>query len=479
MTIDNIKQIISQGESMQVEFKAALFDLPRSIYETICAFLNRKGGTILLGVEDNGNITGVNDESIARQLDTIAKDMNNPKIIFPTSYLSTEVYQIDGKSIIYIYVPESSQAHCFNSVYYDRNQDGDFRILNQHQDTSLFIRKQDSYTENKVFPYLNMSDFDDAQFELVRKIAGLNRDKHPWATMTNEEILVSARLRQKDQHTGKEGYTLAAALLFGKENTLASVLPHYKTDALCRKVNTSLYDDRDDIRCNLMQAYYRLMNFIHKHLSEKPYIEGHQRISLREMIFREVVANLLIHREFSSAYPATLTIYQDVVIAENWNKPYVMGEIEITNLKPHPKNPAIANFFKQLGWVEELGSGIKNMFKYCPLYVAGSLPVIKDDDVFRITIQHNSDDDTANSDDDTVNSDDDTVNSDDDTVNSLSAKDLLLEVISNNEGLRTPELAEKINKSLSTTKRYIKELSNKIEFRGSSKTGGYYARGTH
>ena len=470
MTTENIKQIIAQGEGTEVEFKTATFDLPRSIYETICAFLNRKGGTILLGVEDDGTIVGVNEEAISRQMDTLAKDMNNSKIISPTSYLSTEVFDIEGKKIVYIYVPESSQAHSHNSIYYDRNQDGDFKIRNQNQITSLFIRKQESYTENKVFPYLDMSDFEEKQFDLVRKIVGLNRDKHPWANMTNEEILVSARMRQKDQHTGKEGYTLAAALLFGKENTLASVLPHYKTDALCRKVNTELYDDRDDIRCNLMQAYYRLMDFIHKHLSERPYIEGHQRISLREMIFREIVANLLIHREFSCAYPATLTIYKDVVVAENWSKPYVMGRIELDNLKPHPKNPVIANFFKQLGWVEELGSGVKKMFKYCPLYVDGSKPLIEDGDVFRITIQHSEDGDVG------INSMDGGLSgglNDDNGGLNGGLNEIVLSLINSNRNITVKEISDAANISLRKCERIIAELKEQgiIERQGSKKSG--------
>jgi len=233
-----------------------------------------------------------------------------------------------------------------------------------------------------------MSDFEKERFDMVRKIVKLNRADHSWADMTNEEILVSARLRLKDVHTGKEGYTLAAALLFGTESTLASVLPHYKTDALCRKVNTELYDDRDDIRCNLLGAYYRLLEFIHKHLSDRAYLEGNQRISLREMIFREVVANLLVHREFSNAYPATITIFKDTVVTENWNRPYMTGRISLENFKPHPKYPIIANFFRQLGWVEELGSGVRKMYKYCPIYVDGAMPIIEDGDVFKLTIRH-------------------------------------------------------------------------------------------
>ena len=93
-----------------------------------------------------------------------------------------------------------------------------------------------------------------------------------------------------------------------------------------------------------------------------------QKISLRDRILREVVLNLLIHREYSSAYPATFTIYKDKIVTENWNIPYVYGPINLQTLKPHRKNPAIANVFSQMGIVEELGSGTVKIFKYTPLY---------------------------------------------------------------------------------------------------------------
>ena len=54
------------------------------------------------------------------------------------------------------------------------------------------------------------------------------------------------------------------------------------------------------------------MEFIEKHLNAKFYLEGTQRINIRNKIFREVCANLLIHREFYSAYPAKLIIEEDI-----------------------------------------------------------------------------------------------------------------------------------------------------------------------
>ncbi len=128
------------------------------------------------------------------------------------------------------------------------------------------------------------------------------------------------------------------------------------------------------------------MAFIRKHLPDKFYQEGDQRISLRDRIFREVVSNMLIHREFANAFPSKLIIEKDIVLTENWNRPHEGGIIDPTNFSPFPKNPVIAKFFKEIGRVDELGSGVRNTFKYCGIYSPGTKPEFIEDDVFRIII---------------------------------------------------------------------------------------------
>lgn len=189
MTADGIKRITANAEGTEIEYKKSQTGLARSVYETICAFLNRRGGHVVLGADDDGTIVGIQPEKVHEQIDTLAKDLNNPQIISPTFYLHLEPIEIDGKWIIYFYVPESSQAHCYKGVYYDRNQDGDFALRNGQQIADLILRKQTGCTENQVFPYLTMEDLEVELFDDVRKRVRLNRDNHLWASMSNEEIL--------------------------------------------------------------------------------------------------------------------------------------------------------------------------------------------------------------------------------------------------------------------------------------------------
>ena len=59
ISTDYLKSIIAQGEGMDIEFKESQSALAQTVYETICSFLNRKGGHILLGVSNDGTVKGV------------------------------------------------------------------------------------------------------------------------------------------------------------------------------------------------------------------------------------------------------------------------------------------------------------------------------------------------------------------------------------------------------------------------------------
>ena len=386
MKIESLKKIISSGESITVEFKESKKKINKDVYDSVCAFLNRHGGHLFLGVKDNGDISGVDKDAVDQLKKDFVTSLNNPQTLNPAFYLAVEDVEIDGKTILYINVPESSQVHRCKGKIFDRNEDGDFDITNNTTLVSgLYMRKQATYTENRIFPYADMDELEDELFTRVRKTIGNLRPGHPWVSMDNIELLKSAGMYLKDQSTGEQGITLAGILIFGSELMIQTALPHYRTDAILRRENLDRYDDRDDIRVNLLRSYERLMQFIAKHLNDKFYLEGDQRVSLRDKIFREAVSNLLIHREFSNPFPAKLVVEKGRVFIENGNKPHGHGMIDPEDFSPYPKNPKIAKFFKEIGWVDELGSGVRNIYKYNKIY-SGAEPEFIEGDVFKTII---------------------------------------------------------------------------------------------
>ncbi len=114
----------------------------------------------------------------------------------------------------------------------------------------------------------------------------------------------------------------------------------------------------------------------------RPFGAGRTRttsISLRSIIFRELVANIIAHREYTSAAPATMMIYADRVEFKNPNVPHYHGRIDPGNFTPFPKNPTICKFMIQIGRCEELGSGVRKVNLYLPHYAPGAgRPVFED-----------------------------------------------------------------------------------------------------
>lgn len=387
MHIDKINELIEQGEGTEVEFKSSSFKLNKDAFESICAFLNRKGGHLLLGVSNSGKIEGVFDDSFQSVIDELTTQANNPQKLNPPFYLSPEVVKVQGKNVIHVLVPESSQVHQTAGKIFDRNEDGDFNITSQNERVAqLYLRKQSTYSENKIYPHVQLSDFKQELFQRIRSLARNERPDHPWLALTDEELLRSAGLFKKDYLTGNEGYTLAAILLLGKDEVIQDILPAYKTDAIKRVDDLNKYDDRDEIRTNLIESYDRLMAFVRKHLPDVFHQEGQQRISLRDRLFHEIIANLLVHREFMNPFPAKFIIEGNQVVSENWNRPHGNGLINPDYFSPFPKNPVIAKFFKEIGRVEELGSGVRNSFKYGKLYSGGEPPEFLEEDVFQVNI---------------------------------------------------------------------------------------------
>ena len=211
-----------------------------------------------------------------------------------------------------------------------------------------------------------------------------NKD-HVWKTMSDEELLRCSGLILTDPETKREGITLAAILLFGKDNSILSVLPQHKTDAIFRVENKDRYDDRDVVITNLIDSYERLMNFGRKHLNDLFVLDGIFNVNVRDGILREIVSNTLAHRDYASGFPAKMIIDDEKIVIENSNLPHELGALDLHKFKPFPKNPPISKVFREIGLADELGSGMRNTYKYTQLY-SGKNPLFVEENIFKTII---------------------------------------------------------------------------------------------
>ena len=120
-------------------------------------------------------------------------------------------------------------------------------------------------------------------------------------------------------------------------------------------------------------------------MADKFFLEDTVNKSVRNASVREMISNTLMHREFTSSYTAKFVIEKERMYVENANRASKEGYITMDNLEPNPKNPIIAAFFRNIGYADQLGSGVRNLFKYTKFY-SGKEPEFRESDVFRIIV---------------------------------------------------------------------------------------------
>lgn len=385
MTQQELNKILNQGEGIRIEFKEAQQGVPDSFYDTVVSFLNREGGVILLGVTDSGNVLGLGLQNLMNLKQDIVTALNNPDVLNPPFPLAVNEIQHRNGKLLYIRVPISSFVHKHGTVVYDRENDSDFRITDEARIAEMYARKRNVFTENQILPHLRIEDLDQRLFDKVRSKLSLININHPWLeeNTTNERILRDARFLRRDFNTGEEGLTLAAALVFGTDDVIGNILPAYRIDILLRRENVDRWDDRLLLKTNLIDSYLKALAFIKDKWPEK-FHQGKngERIDLRELIFRELVGNIIIHREYNSATPTEVVIYEDRVETTNPNRMRFRGTLDLDKFDAEPKNPNIRAFFNILTWADEIGSGVKNMNKFVIAYTGGAHPLFVEDEPF-------------------------------------------------------------------------------------------------
>ena len=474
MDLKEFQNILNIGETVAVEFKRCGNGIESDVYESVCSFLNRFGGDIFMGVLDDGTVVGVPPKAAPDMIKNFITVISNPALFSPTIYLAPEVIEDEqGHKVIHVHVPPSAEVHSYKKIVYDRVDDADVKVTATSQIAAMYIRKQNIFTEKKIYPFVTM---DDLRLDLLPGIRQMARThaggKHPWEQMDDKELLQSAGLYGMDLSTGEKGYNLAAIMLLGKDDIILNACPAYETDALVRRVNVDRYDDREIVRTNLIESFDLLMEFSRKHLSDKFFLENEVNVSLRNILAREMIGNTLMHREFTSTYVAKFVIEKDRMYVENASRASKQGLITPENLEPNPKNPIISAFFRNIGRADRLGSGVRNLYKYSKYY-SGEEPSFMEGDVFRIVVPLN---DAYSFDFGQIGQSgqlEQTNPTDQLDQTELSEENKLLAWLKEHPKMTTVLIAENLGWTISKVKYYTQKLKqeNKIKRVGTSRKG--------
>lgn len=206
--MDELQRLIWQGENDQVDFKQRVTQ-PDKIARTLVSFANTRGGTILIGVKDNGSLVGIDPEEEKHTLELAAGLYCDPPLL-----LVYEEVELDGYTLLKVTVPESQQKPHFAQVK-ENDWRGYVRVKDTSVQTSKMVEKS-MLTEEPAFERIPLDRHEQAVLDYLAlnrrvtlrqytKIANLS-ERRAYRMLVKLVIHGYLRLHDKEK---EEYYTLS------------------------------------------------------------------------------------------------------------------------------------------------------------------------------------------------------------------------------------------------------------------------------
>ncbi len=350
----SIVEKISKGESRILEYKQ---ELPKgkTLAKTVIAFANGAGGEILIGVDKNGKIVGIPQDSIFELQDKVANliyDQCSP-VIIPELFLE----KIKDKLLLVIRVFTGSLK-----PYHLKNED-------RLSGTYIRVGATNKQADLPVIQQLERERQNLSFDAVVDYHTNIEPELSFLAPLFNKEINkpILKNLKLLIEESGKEFYTNAAFILAGQfENSSVSCARF--------KGNTSeVFIDRKEYKGNIFDQLNNVEIFLRNHLMLSGRINGFVREDSFEipiLALREVIINAFVHRDYSIlGSNIKIAIFDDDV---KITSPGVLpSSISLEHIlddeRSEIRNPILARIFKELNYIEQWGSGFSKIKNSCLL----------------------------------------------------------------------------------------------------------------
>lgn len=365
-----MNRIIPTEESISVEFKSDLKPLSNNdIFEAVVAFSNTEGGDLYLGVEDNGNITGVH------------KDHENPTTLsafianntVPPVSIRAEIIE-DEKPVLKISVPRNScniVATSSGRILRRRiKADGtpeNVPMFPTEMATRLSDLRLLDYSALTVRE-ATVEDFDSIEIDrLKRDILSYDGDK---AVLELTDIDLFKALGFVKEENDECIPTVSGLLMIGKIESIKRFIPtHSVSFQVLEGTNVRI---NEDFVLPILASVEKLNSYLEAWNPETEIEMGLYRISVPDFnkrAIREAIINAFSHRDYSKMGRIRIAINDEGLTIANPGG-FIEG-VSINNLltaEPHGRNPELANILKRVGLAEKTGRGIDRIFEGSLLY---------------------------------------------------------------------------------------------------------------
>ncbi|MEM6844632.1 MAG: helix-turn-helix domain-containing protein [Bacteroidota bacterium] len=345
-----LEKLLQQGEGYNLEYKEGY---ARDIASEICAFANAVGGTLLIGVRDDGSVKGIhyNNAKASQLQDTLSHI--NPKID-----VTIDVLHYQGSKIVAITCPSGkAKPYISSGSIYVRVGPNTQKLTTAEEIRDFFQQSDRIFFDevgNKSFKY--PEDFDASKFREFLQKAGID------GSLDRQSLLENLQL------FAVNGYFKNAGVLMFAKNTQRFVSTA-AIRCLLFKGNTKRYILDDKLmEGSLLEQYDATIAYLKSKLELRYDIEGQgagprlEYYEIPEVALREAVVNAIVHRDYyEKGAQIMVEIYDNRVEITNPGGLVSAVPIEKFGQRSFSRNPLVFGLFHRTQLIEKVGSGIRRM----------------------------------------------------------------------------------------------------------------------
>lgn len=354
-------------ESNTVEFKETVTDV---LKKEVIAFANSNGGTIYIGITDDGIPVGVdNADKTMQQVSNMIRDSIKPDV---TLFIKYSIQENQGKSIIVIQVQKGTHA-----PYYLINKGIRPEGVFVRQGTSAVPASEDAIRRM-------IKESDGTHFESMRSL----NQSLTFNTMKEE------CLKRKIKFGTQQQITLGIQSSDGVYTNLGLLLSdqckHTIKAAVFNGTKKEEFQDRREFSGSLLKQMNDAYDFIDLNNKKRASFLGLQRIDRRdypEEALREALMNSLVHREYSFSGSTLINIFTDRI--EFVSLGGLVQGLTLDDILlgiSQCRNEKLAAVFYRLDLIEAYGTGIPKIMESYPDQTAPQPQIISTDNAFKIIL---------------------------------------------------------------------------------------------
>lgn len=329
-------------ETETVELKSIVMD---DIKKEIIAFANCDGGTIYVGVADDGKVLGVeNADECALQISNMVRDAVKPDV---TMFIHYETLECDGKAVVAVNIQRGT-----NRPYYLAKKG--------LRPEGVYVRQGYSSvpaTDTAIRQMIKETDGD--SFENMRSINQALTFEATKKEFEKRNVVFGQPQMQTLKIVSADGIYTNLGLLLSEQ------CPHTIKVAVFEGINQNVFKDRREFSGSLMQQLNEVYDYIDFHNQTHATFRKLLRIDTRdypEVAVREALLNTLVHRDYSFRASTLISIYDDRI--EFVSIGGLLPGLELDDLMMGVsvcRNPHLANVFYRLQLIEAYGTGMKKI----------------------------------------------------------------------------------------------------------------------